>query len=400
MERSILESKYRFLSNESQIWVEQGVISAAQRDGIMGSYTVARYLSNVVLILGAAMVGIGILSIIAANWDDIPRLLKISLIIGLYLASILGAYVCEKRSRPVIANVLLFLSGFLLLGGLALLSQIFHISGTLEDLLWTWLIIYAPTFLITRNISIFVLYEVVAIFYMFFEMGKGSYYRGYDHIAFGPWQPFAVMLLVMAVAWRLWHVERGVSSQKKKSKLQNFFIGGSTRRIMLSNFMLITWFLLVCSINARGEPFLMCILGVLAIGAVIGVIAWKLDASDIDWQSLVVISICGVLLSFEFIWSASLFSSSHQYIVETVGASAALGVYLSWRVLTQQRGGGWAVFFFCAILARWYFDMFFAFMDKGVFFLIGGVLLIAISAGYAKWHRRVSRSRIAVGEQL
>ncbi|MDR0577458.1 MAG: DUF2157 domain-containing protein [Candidatus Accumulibacter sp.] len=398
MERGISEAKRRFLSDESQMWVERGIISPAQRDGIMGRYTVARRLPAVVLTLGAAMIGIGVLCLVAANWEEIPRLLKIAVIVGSYAASVAGAYACEARGRRTVSDLLLFLSGFLLLGGLALLSQIFHMAGSLDALLLTWLVVYAPTFLLVRNVSIFQSYEAVAIAHMCAAFGSAhSSGGGHGRVAFGPWQPFAVMLLVVAVAWWSWYADREIPCHANDSRLKNFLVGGSTRRIMLSNFMILVWFTCFCVINSRHEALLPYVGGVLAIGAAIGVIAWRLDAPDLDWQSLVIVSLCGLALSLEFVWSNRFWRSSHEFTAETVGASIALGAYLAWRITTRRRYGGWAAFFFCALLARWYFDMFFDFMDKGVFFLAGGALLVAAGFGYAKWSKRALRPIVSGG---
>ena len=132
MKRGLSESKHRFLTDESNTWVERGIITSTQRDGIMSCYVMTKKLPTVILTLGAAMIGIGVLSIIAANWRHMSSLLKIIIIVSAYAGCVAAAYFCEKKERLTASDVLMFLYGFLLLGGLALLSQIFHIEGTTD----------------------------------------------------------------------------------------------------------------------------------------------------------------------------------------------------------------------------------------------------------------------------
>ena len=166
MERKISEAKRRFIANESSKWVDDGIISAETRDGILASYTAVGRLPAVIWALGLTMIGLGVLSFIAANWNVLGRIVKITIIVGLYAASVAASYYFRKKRRETASELLLFLSGFFLLGGIALMSQVFHISGDVGDLLITWLIVYLPTFLIVRNLSIFILYETVTLFYV------------------------------------------------------------------------------------------------------------------------------------------------------------------------------------------------------------------------------------------
>jgi uncharacterized membrane protein len=340
------------------------------------------------------MIGIGVLCVVAANWWYIPPVLKIFIIVGAYIGSVTAAFFCEKNQRPNASGVLLFLSGFILLGGLALLSQIFHIEGTIDGLLLTWIVVYAPTFLFVRNISIYILYEIVSAVYIcaiFMNYNDSRLiFFGYDELrptTLGPWRPFVIVLVVVAAAWWEWYREREALPAESQSKFRDFFVGGPTRRIMLSNFLIIIWFSWLYVINSGQESLLSYIMRVLAIGVTIQIIARLLGASDLDWQALVVISVCGLALTFDFAWEERFSRSPGNFTVEIVGSSAALGVYLVWRILSQNRGSGLATVFFCLQLIRRYFEMFFDFMDKGMFFLVGGVLLIAIGIAYMRLNK-------------
>jgi uncharacterized membrane protein len=201
----------------------------------------------------------------------------------------------------------------------------------------------------------------------------------------------------VAAAWWEWRRERGVTKAGNNSKLREFFIGGPTRRIMLSNFLIIMWFSWFCVINSRHESLSYYVMGVLIIGAAIQAIARRLDAPDLDWQAIVIIGLCGLALTFDFVWERRFMGRYFDnYKIETIASSIALGAYLAWRVMSRNRGSGLATIFFCLLIIRWYFDMFFDFMDKGVFFLVGGAILVILGIAYAKWNKR-RRSAAAGG---
>ncbi|MDR2780531.1 MAG: DUF2157 domain-containing protein, partial [Synergistaceae bacterium] len=249
MERKVSAAKHRFLKDESSKWVDDGIISAETREGILSSYTSTKKLPVVIWALGLTMIGLGVLSFIAANWAELGRLLKITLIVGLYAASVAGACFCEKKGRETASELLLFFSGFLLLGGIALMSQVFHISGSAEGLLVTWLIAYLPTFLIARNLAVFLLYEVAALFYLNLAFSHYPYSGGETSAFFaGPIGPLLLMAPLAGMAWRVWREQRKPHGDLGESWTRYLFIGGSSRRIFFSNFLILNWFTWICVI--------------------------------------------------------------------------------------------------------------------------------------------------------
>jgi hypothetical protein len=348
------------------------------------------------------MIGLGVLSFIAANWNALGRIVKMVMIMGLYAASVGAAWYFERKGRKTASGLLLFLSGFLLLGGLALMSQVFHISGSIDGLLLTWLIAYLPTFLIVRNLAVYLLYEIVTLFYInivfvdysgLVKYGR-SYNDGASGIYAGPFWPKALIILLVAVAWRHWNDRRRAWDERKKLSpassepwARYFFIGGWTRRIFFSNFLILNWFTWMCVINGRYDVIWPYILAMLASGACILFIAKCLDAADLEWQGLLILAAAGMSLTFGFAWdNFDYFEFASDYHL-TIFASVLLGAYLVSRIIRRRRGGGFATFLFCALLARWYFDLFYTFMDTAVFFISGGVLLLLVAFAYRKWHK-------------
>ena len=97
-------------------------------------------------ILGALLVGLGIVLVIAHNWDNFPRSLKtIFAFLPLVLGQGLCLYTILKRKdnfawRECSAIILFFGIG----SSIALVSQIYHMGGELSDLLLAWMLLSEP----------------------------------------------------------------------------------------------------------------------------------------------------------------------------------------------------------------------------------------------------------------
>ena len=114
----------------------------------------------VLSILGALLVGLGIVLVIAHNWDDFSRLLKT---IFAFLPLVLGQGLClyallrRKDSfvwRECSAIILFFGIG----ASIALVSQIYHMGGELSDLLLVWMVLSAPLIYLLPSYIVSLLY--------------------------------------------------------------------------------------------------------------------------------------------------------------------------------------------------------------------------------------------------
>ncbi|MDR0653589.1 MAG: DUF2157 domain-containing protein [Synergistaceae bacterium] len=400
MERKISEAKRRFIADESNDWVSRGLITAEQRGVILDSYAVARRFPMVLVTLGIFLIGLGVLAFIAANWAFMSGWLKIMLLTGSYIASVAAACFLERKGRAVSATVLLFLSGFLLMGATAVTSQVFHTGGSLESLLLVWLVVYAPTWLLVRDISIFVMFEAVVLIYLNMEYADYGFFSRYyaenmRSLTLGPPIPAILTLAVVAAAWWGWYECVRIGKEDPESKLKYFLVGGSTRKIFFSNIAILNWVTWMCVINSRHESFLPFFLLILVIGLGIEALGWKLSASDLDLQGLLCVAVSGFALTIPFVWE---FRGSPYFadpvIAPNVASSLVFAAYLVWRILRGRWWSGFTVFLFCALAAHWYFDTFYTFMSRSAFFISVGIILLATAFACFKWRKYKARPSV------
>lgn len=137
------------LDSRLDAWVAAGLIDLAAADAIRAfegkrERPVARWAISG---LGLLAVLLGIILLISANWDLIPRAMKL----GGHMALLLGAGAAHwwgrSTGRPRIAEGALFLFAGLVLAGIALQSQIYQLTGPVWHALLLWLATAGPALL-------------------------------------------------------------------------------------------------------------------------------------------------------------------------------------------------------------------------------------------------------------
>ena len=142
------------LRQEVEQWRSEGVISADQSQQLAERYEFAKIdgvardrFVVVVLGIGSVLLGLGVITFVAANWQVIPRELKLLLLLILFVGvNATGFYFWnqpplpdrQESGRQRLGQVLLLLGALILGANLALMGQMFHINGSSADLCVVW----------------------------------------------------------------------------------------------------------------------------------------------------------------------------------------------------------------------------------------------------------------------
>lgn len=159
------------LYNRLQDWLNQGFISQDQLTQIQ-DYEEKRarpWVSASFMILGVTVLGLGVISVIAANWEYISNPGKI---IGDFIILLIAAaMIFDSWRKNTILKADLWILFFLIfyLASLGLVAQIYNISGTAYGLVLFWS-------LMTGILMIFAQHMFVSLFWItIFIYGLGSY---------------------------------------------------------------------------------------------------------------------------------------------------------------------------------------------------------------------------------
>ncbi len=135
-------------------WHEAGVIDAATRDRLLAFEAAhAKPLALwAVWGIGALTIGLGFVSVVAANWEDIPGLVRL----GVHLALIAGllALVFSREDRlaaksPWAVEAAVFITAALGLTFFGHLGQVYQTSSPLWQPLALWFALFFPLLLLT-----------------------------------------------------------------------------------------------------------------------------------------------------------------------------------------------------------------------------------------------------------
>ncbi len=126
-------------------------------------------------VLGSLLVGLGIILVLAHNWDNFSRLIKtifafIPLVIG---QIVVGYSLLKKKSSIWLESSGTFL--FLAVGSsISLVSQIYNIPGNLGSFLLTWLMLCLPLVYLLKSKSVFILCLAFTTYYAW-ELGYANW---------------------------------------------------------------------------------------------------------------------------------------------------------------------------------------------------------------------------------
>lgn len=93
---------------------------------------------SVLAILAAVLLAAALLLLVAANWEAIPRLVRVAGIFAVILAGYAGGAVLQGRGYSAIAEGLWIVAAVAFGGGIALVGQMYHLSGDEKDALFVW----------------------------------------------------------------------------------------------------------------------------------------------------------------------------------------------------------------------------------------------------------------------
>lgn len=135
----------------------------------------------VLAILGALLVGSGIVLLVAHNWDEMSLPIKtVFAFLPLAIGQALCVFTLLRKKGNVAwresSSIILF---FAVASCLALVSQIYHITGSLPDFILTWVLLTAPLIYIMRS-SLSSLLVIASATWYITLVGYGSIFSSSD----------------------------------------------------------------------------------------------------------------------------------------------------------------------------------------------------------------------------
>ncbi|GAB3638907.1 hypothetical protein GCM10027422_44980 [Hymenobacter arcticus] len=399
----------KFLETESPAWVSEGLISEDQRQRLLVRYPPELVQAVGLLpLLGSILVGLSALSVVAANWQSLPTAVRLGLLLGSMLAAYAAGEYFLRRGNRRVGHGLLGLGLVLFGAGIILTSQLYQLVGYDVSGLLAWVVAGVLLSYLYDSQSLVLLPIVIgAAVQTYCTQALGTFsYATVALVALGSgyrwWRrpdPLVATILALGLLWQaaLWVA-------LSHAKITWFFIpamlvyaAGDWHRDRaagraLQGPPLVAAYLFALGLALFGEtdqyagllrPPVLAYLGALAVVfglSVAGKRARGILGSLPDW----------LLLLPGFYLPGGLPLAIATLVVLYAHAGSVLA-----RAHRSGEAGqltlGTVLFVVATMVA--YFKLTWAFLDKSLFFLIGGVLLLSLS-----WYlRRRNAQRLAAG---
>ncbi len=148
------------LPDEVLLWQRNGTINATQARAILSRYSLpvaaaanpaqGRLVSGL-SILGAVLVGLGIILFFAANWDGIDRGIKlVAIVTSVFVSYGLGYFLYSVRGYKIVGTAVVLLACLTFGGAVHLVGQIYNIDVNDPNLFLYWFLGVIPMAYVTR----------------------------------------------------------------------------------------------------------------------------------------------------------------------------------------------------------------------------------------------------------
>lgn len=191
------------LKRDLDDWVKRGLIDQGTAGRLLddvdrrgSSFSIGGILS----MFAAVLIAASLLMLVAANWELIPRLVRVAGIIGLIWIFHIVAPVARSRGADRIAAGALVLGSAAFGGAIALIGQLYHLSGDTFSAMFLWFVVTAVSAALFRSGAL----TVVAGALLLVTFGGGFDSFGWDigsHGLWAWWPPFGAATVFGLAHW-------------------------------------------------------------------------------------------------------------------------------------------------------------------------------------------------------
>lgn len=168
------------LAKEASTWVERQLITVEQAQAICRCYDVdydtmrSRSTAHRVLgVMGLFFIGLALITVIGANWDTLPRGLRMTGLLALTAGTHGLAMWTYLAGRASLAAGLFFLGNLIYGASIVLIAQIYHLGEHMADGVFLWALGSLPFAVLLRNTWLALFSSLLALVWFYLEFRTG-----------------------------------------------------------------------------------------------------------------------------------------------------------------------------------------------------------------------------------
>ena len=347
------------LTNDVARWREAGWVTPEGESAILaeladkgGGFRAASVLG----VLGAVLLGFALMSFVAANWQEMPRIARLGLLLSLLFASYLAAAAFFERGLDLFAHAAVLLGACVFGASIMLIAQMYHIDGNPPDTALIWAIGALIAGITFRSNPTIALAMILVALWSGWEMAQAQEVH---------W-PFIIGWVIVSAAF-VWHRWRP---------------GLHLSAVVLSLWLIAIGFLF-------DDPYSHEI--VVAIGLLVAVTAGLMQLMTPKYDDVARPAICyGVAVAFAALFILQIdsqFLKTNGLWPLAVFSLVMLIAAIAWGLRTNNKGLLWVAYIgFSVEVLIIYFKTIGSLMGTSLFFLTAGLIVIALAAAAFKLH--------------
>lgn len=342
--KGITKKDFHFLQHELHYLEQEGIISSTDKEKIMDSYEEKSRTNfiQIVLTIGALLLGIGVLSFVASNWAYLNSWTKLSIIIVSFIAFNIAGIGLQSRYAKT-SRSLHYVAILIFGAGIFLIEQMYNISINFNTsfLLWAFGTIFIGYYL--KDIILLLFTTFLLFIYL-----NGS--MSLNEMVY----PYFILIFLPVLYYML--------KQLHFSQYLAFVLNA-----LAVNTIALALFEFVPKIT---EDYAIKIsLSILfVLGLVLAYAPIQVNIRQITHiQGHLVHGIAALFLTYEFSFIFAI-------------------VYLIYLLYLVNKGNLVSIAIICALILRYYIDYSYDFLPKSLVFIISGIILIGF--GFFFEHQR------------
>jgi len=349
LKRQITKGNFSLVSKELDHFESAALITGEQKTGILEIYEVKSGLNfiRVVVTIGAILVGLGVLSFIASNWDGISHFVKLLIIFGVFGGVNLTGYILSE-DNPRTGRSLIYLGTLVYGAGIFLIGQMYNFGGDFPTAFLLWSLGVMPMAFQLKDKYLMLFANILFGVYLFGLFDQGFPYAG--------WVGIPIVYLAF--------------NYFDKSRLLLFFANLTS----LS-------FILQITLRYEVESLYVALL-FFFIGLVMYGVRHNLEPDIFRVQGNILFGVTGVILTIPDLWEVLISVQSTRLVSILFALAFVISLFFLIR-----KGSLISLIFVCVTIFRYYTDTF-AFLPKSLFFIVGGLLLL----GFGFYFERMMKS--------
>ena len=386
----------RKLRTEIRGWEADGIISPEQSSAILGLYDVTpesparnfpSRVVSVIAVMGAALVGLGIIAAVAANWSAIPVGARLSMMaVGTPALYFAGWLLIQRWGFIRIGTAVILLGAIAFGASIHLIAQTYHVPVDSPNLMAAWFLGVVPVAYITRSKAVTTL--AVALFFAAAAFRSQAWLPEVGDELFFPLIP-----VLLALAAALFAVGRAQARFAITNPIAAVFTAiamtAASGSVYVLGFQDVWNNMEPWSVeSARLEYWIVLAGALMTVGASSVVAQWRSGGGSmsLNWWELsaplamifvAIGTLAGLIWGLTWMWAVM-----NVLLLIAVITS----VYAGYR---QNRSDlvNLAIAVFGITLITRYFEFGFSLLQQSVAFIVAGVIMLALGLGL-EWLRR------------